>query len=69
MSLPIRKSRNPKKNAPLFGGITIGTLSGFSTLTAGWPWWGSLILFAVIIAGGVYVQTFTSPADEPDVAD
>lgn len=62
--LPVRRSRNPRANAPAVSGGTVGTVAALLALANGWPWYGALILVVVGLAAGIAPQAFTRPADD-----
>ncbi len=62
--LPVRRSKDPRRNAPAVSGGTVGTVSGLLALANGWPWYGALALVAIGLAAGIVPQFFTRPDNE-----
>lgn len=61
--LPVRRSANPKKNAPVWALGLVGILTAVRGATDGWPIWASLVAFVACLAFGVATQVFTAPAE------
>ena len=62
MNLPVTKSANPAANPVVALGVIGSAVSAGFTLSAGWPWYGTLALVVVIVAATIVTQFFTTPS-------
>ena len=62
MTLPVKKTADPRANAPAWALGLLGVLAAVKVATDGWPVWATVVVFVVCVAAGVATQLFTKPA-------
>jgi 4-hydroxybenzoate polyprenyltransferase len=64
MSIPVRRSAKPRKNAPLWATGVLGLFGAVKAATEGWPEWAVVVVFVGCLAWGIVPQFATKPGDE-----